>query len=81
VSERVANERKIDVKLLNQKGHSDSISKAKALFVFIGVEFSGKTTREMAREVKMSESVATRARLRGAALLGNRNLERLLKVN
>lgn len=81
VAERVAVEFGLSKDLLFQRDRTARVSKAKALFIHIGVEFLGKTNREMAMKTKMGDGAATRARHRGVSLLPTSSFVSWLEVN
>ncbi|MBK8576623.1 MAG: transposase [Elusimicrobia bacterium] len=81
VAERVAQEFGLSKSLLFQRDRTALASKAKALFIHIRVEYLGQTNREVSLMTKMGDVAATRARLRGSALLSTSGLGSWLEVN
>lgn len=81
VAERVAKEFQLSKDLLFQRDRTEQVSRAKSMLIHIGVEYLGKTNREMALLTRMGDGAATRARFRGRDLLSDFDLDSLLKVN
>ena len=81
VAERVAEEFGLSKNQLFQKDRTARVSKAKSLFIHIGVEYLGQTNREMALMTKMGDGAATRARLRGSNLWSSSSLVPWLEIN
>ena len=67
--------------ILEEIGRTRVVSTAKALFIYTGVEYLGKSTRYMAGLTKMSEAAASKARRRGQRLFQKGSFGDLLKVN
>jgi hypothetical protein len=81
VAERGINAFGLSNNRLFQRDRTAKVSKAKALFIHVGVEYLGKTNREMALLLKMGDGAATRARHRGSALFPSSSLASWLDVN
>lgn len=82
VAERVAEEFGLSKSLLFQRDRTARASKAKALFMHIGVgSISDRRTGRLALITKMGDGAATRARHRGRALLSTSGLGSWLEVN
>jgi len=61
------------------KGRQEAVSRGKALLIHAGVEYLGRSTREMAQLTKISGPSASRARLRGRMLWEKNGLEKTLR--
>jgi REP element-mobilizing transposase RayT len=81
VAERIAQQRGIERRYLFQKNRTDAVSQAKALLIHVGVEYLGKSNREMALLTKMSDPAASRARERGEVIFRGSEWEDWLQVN
>jgi hypothetical protein len=81
VAERVAEEAQVSKDILFKRDRTARVSKAKALFIHIGVEYLGRTNREMALMTKMGDGAATRARQRGDVIFPASGLASWLEVN
>ena len=75
---RVAEQTGLGTESLLMKGRTSPVSRAKAILVFLGTEYLGKTGQEMALATKMSVQAASKARFRGKGLLTNREIEMLV---
>lgn len=81
LGQRVAEKMGVEADLLFKRGRANGLSKAKSVFIYLGVEFLERTGLEMARLVKVSPGAASRARARVASLFRPREVEDLLNVN
>ncbi len=65
---KIARRFNIAEEALYQKGRTDSVSKAKAVLIYTGVDYFGKTVKYMAGATRMSVSAASKAKERGRKL-------------
>jgi len=80
VAQKIANEARIEKKFLFQRGRTKDVSDGKALLIHIGVEYMHKTRDEMAAMTKMSGPAASKARVRGRAMVRDPKIAKWLKV-
>jgi hypothetical protein len=78
---RVAEKMGVEADSLYKRGRANGLSKAKSAFIYLGVEYLGRTGLEMARLVKVSPGAASRARARAASLFRPGEVEDWLNVN
>ncbi|MBL8024173.1 MAG: transposase [Elusimicrobia bacterium] len=81
LAERVASEEGINATSLFERGRQDAVSRGKALLIYLGVEYLGMASREMAKLTQMSDPAASKARARGALLWETSGLKEQPKVN
>jgi putative transposase len=65
---------------LQKPGRWQPLSKAKSIFIYVGVHYLGKSNRGMARLTHMSDPSASRASRRGEALFQELKLSERMKV-
>jgi REP element-mobilizing transposase RayT len=69
VAGRIAKTESLPENSLFLRGRTAPVSRAKSMLIFAGVNYFGRTTKEMARLTRMTLSAASKARERGQALL------------
>jgi putative transposase len=60
---------KVEERALFRRDRRKEVSRAKAVLIYLGVEYLGKTAQEMAGLTRMSVPAACKAKVRGAALI------------
>ena len=78
LAEKIAKEEGVSVKSLFERGRREAVSRGKAVLIYLGVTWLGRTSREMATLTKMSDPAASKARTRGAEHFEESNLNKLL---
>jgi putative transposase len=68
----------IEERHLFERGRQAAVSTAKAGLIYVGVQWLGKTSLEMARLTRMSAQAASRARIRGIDVQNKINLDKLI---
>ena len=66
VAKKIADEEGVEETDLYRRGRTEAVSRAKARLIHIGVEYLGRTNREMALLTRMSDPSASEARRKGA---------------
>lgn len=81
VAKKIAAEEGVDESDLYRRGRTEGVSRAKARLIHIGVEYLGRTNREMALLTRMSDPSASDARRKGADLFRGIEVGRWLLPN
>jgi hypothetical protein len=81
VARRIAEEEGMQEADLYKRGRTDTLSRAKAKLIHIGVEYLGRSNREMASLTRMSDPSASNARVRAAKFLEGTDLRKWLCTN
>jgi putative transposase len=68
----------VEERHLFERGRQSAVSMAKAGLIYVGVEWLGKTSLEMARLTRMTAQAASRARIRGAEVQRKIDLSKLI---
>ncbi|MBL8024341.1 MAG: transposase [Elusimicrobia bacterium] len=81
VAKKIATEEGVEETDLYGRGRTRAISRAKARLIHIGVEYLGRTNREMALLTRMSDPSASDARRKGADLFRGKDIRPWLIPN
>jgi putative transposase len=69
---RIAERLGLEERVFFEKGRSSRVSEGKAVLIYVGVEYLGKSTKAMAELTRMSVPAASKARGRGGDLIRER---------
>jgi putative transposase len=81
IAKKIAIEEGVEETDLYGRGRTRGISRAKARLIHIGVEYLGRSNREMALLTRMSDPSASDARRKGADLFRGKEIQSWLKPN
>jgi putative transposase len=79
-AKRFAQEEGVELADLFRKGRTEAVSRAKGKLIYCGVEYLGRSNREMAYLTRMSDPSASNARKRAAPFFHNFNINHWLKL-
>ena len=77
---QIAKDRGIHEKELYQKTKRQKVSEGKAMLIYVGIEYLGKSNLEMANLTRMTGSPASRAKIRGEDLFKESKLGELVRA-
>jgi hypothetical protein len=78
LTKRVAEKAGVETNDLLAKGRTAIVSRAKAVLIYAGTEYLGKSIEEMAEVTEMSGQAAGKARMRGEGLLTEEEMRELV---
>lgn len=71
----------VSVDEMGKRGRRAEVSQAKSVWIYVGVEYYGKTGHFMAQQVQISDVAAGKARVRGERLFKERGMARVLRFS